>query len=293
MARSARSYSRSRSRSSTRRSMSSRRGSHTRPRRRPISRIQTPKRSTRQILVPSSRLKLLKKPSAVQLDGGEAPSEIISPTCLQSLRSRSRSKSVKRKKTPGKKVARKVAQRPRSKSGRKSVRNKKRSVKKSNQKAVLIKASKSRRKRSSLKSIPKQKRYSLRNKKYATKHWTVGYSLFSSNRLTAELKVVYYKKQLHLSNEASFKLHERTYGSSRYRKFPACLSAPQIMERSRSTILYFLREGSVVFQIDDLNNHARKDAHKRNGNFSYFPALSTEASPHTRTKLHVPSDQIG
>ncbi|KRZ82112.1 hypothetical protein T08_9172 [Trichinella sp. T8] len=35
------------------------------------------------------------------------------------------------------------------------------------------------------------------------------------------------------------------------------------MERSRSTILYFLREGSVVFQIDDLNNHARKDAHPR------------------------------
>ncbi|KRZ64292.1 hypothetical protein T08_10933, partial [Trichinella sp. T8] len=50
MARSARSSSRSRSRSSTRRSMSSRRGSLTRPRRRPISRIQTPKRSTRQIL---------------------------------------------------------------------------------------------------------------------------------------------------------------------------------------------------------------------------------------------------
>ncbi|KRX34064.1 Bardet-Biedl syndrome 5 -like protein, partial [Trichinella murrelli] len=99
------------------------------------------------------RLKLQKRPSAVQLDGGEAPSEIICPTCLQSLRSRSRSKSVKRKKTPGKKVARKVAQRPRSKSGRKSVRNKKRSVKKSNQKAVLIKATKSRRKRSSLKSI--------------------------------------------------------------------------------------------------------------------------------------------
>ncbi|KRX79421.1 hypothetical protein T06_13498 [Trichinella sp. T6] len=153
MARSARSSSRSRSRSSSRRSMSSRRGSLTRPRRRPISRIQTPKRSTRQILVPSSRLKLQKRPSAVPLDGGEAPSEIICATCLQSLRSRSRSKSITRKKTPGKKVARKVAQRPRSKSGRKSVRNKKRSVKKSNQKAVLIKATKSRRKRSSLKSI--------------------------------------------------------------------------------------------------------------------------------------------
>ncbi|KRY07666.1 hypothetical protein T12_3503 [Trichinella patagoniensis] len=35
------------------------------------------------------------------------------------------------------------------------------------------------------------------------------------------------------------------------------------MERSRSTILYFLREGSVVFQIDVINNHARKDAHPR------------------------------
>ncbi|KRY25365.1 hypothetical protein T01_5996 [Trichinella spiralis] len=33
------------------------------------------------------------------------------------------------------------------------------------------------------------------------------------------------------------------------------------MERSRSTILYFLREGSVVFHIDGLNNHARKVAH--------------------------------
>ncbi|KRX32299.1 hypothetical protein T05_5004, partial [Trichinella murrelli] len=86
---------------------------------------------------------------------------------LQSLRSRSRSKSVKRKKTPGKKVARKVAQRPRSKSRGKSRRNKKRSVKKSNEKAVLIKASKSRRKRSSLKSIPKQKRYSLRSRAVA------------------------------------------------------------------------------------------------------------------------------
>ncbi|KRZ48596.1 hypothetical protein T02_1116 [Trichinella nativa] len=166
MARSARSSSRSRSRSrsSSRRSMSSRRGSLTRPRRRPISRIQTPKRSTRQILVPSSRLKLQKRPSAVPLDGGEAPSEIICATCLQSLRSRSRSKSITRKKSPGKKVSRKVASRPRSKSRGKSRRNKKRSVKKSNQKAVLIKASKSRRKRSSLKSIPKQKRYSLRSR---------------------------------------------------------------------------------------------------------------------------------
>ncbi|KRX78500.1 hypothetical protein T06_5540 [Trichinella sp. T6] len=165
MARSARSSSRSRSRSSSRRSMSSRRGSLTRPRRRPISRIQTPMRSTRQILVgPSSRLKLQKRPSAVPLDGGEAPSEIICPTCLQSLRSRSRSKIIKRKKTPGKKVARKVAQRPRSKSGGKSRRNKKRSVKKSSQKAVLSKSTKSRRKRSSLKSTPRKKRYSMRRK---------------------------------------------------------------------------------------------------------------------------------
>ncbi|KRX45571.1 Bardet-Biedl syndrome 5 -like protein, partial [Trichinella sp. T9] len=117
-------------------------------------------------LVPSSRVKLQKRPSAVQLDGGEAPSEIICPTCLESLRSRSRSKSVKRKKTPGKKVARKVAQRPRSKSRGKSRRNKKRSVKKSNEKAVLIKASKSRRKRSSLKSIPKQKRSVQKNLKH-------------------------------------------------------------------------------------------------------------------------------
>ncbi|KRX27627.1 hypothetical protein T07_1070 [Trichinella nelsoni] len=69
MARSARSYSRSRSRSGTRRSMSSRRGSHTPPRRRPISRIQTPKRSTHQIVVPSSRLKLQKRQSAVPLNG--------------------------------------------------------------------------------------------------------------------------------------------------------------------------------------------------------------------------------
>ncbi|KRY26352.1 hypothetical protein T01_3617, partial [Trichinella spiralis] len=164
MARSARSYSRSRSRSSTRSSMSSRRGSYTRPRRRSISRSQTPKRSTHQIVVPSSGLKLQKRPSAVLLDGGEAPSEIICPTCLQSLRSRSRSKSITRKKSLGKKVARKVSVRQRSKSGGKSRRNKKRSVKKSNQKAVLIKASKSRRKRSSLKSIPKQKRYSLRSR---------------------------------------------------------------------------------------------------------------------------------
>ncbi|KAL1234526.1 6-mannosyltransferase,Probable Dol-P-Man:Man(7)GlcNAc(2)-PP-Dol alpha-1 [Trichinella spiralis] len=105
-----------------------------------------------------------KRPSAVQLDGDEAPSEIICPTCLQSLRSRSRSKSITRKKSPGKKVARKVAMRQRSKSGGKSRRNKKRSMKKSNQKAVLIKASKSRRKRSSIKSIPKQKRHSLRSR---------------------------------------------------------------------------------------------------------------------------------
>ncbi|KRY33474.1 hypothetical protein T01_5203 [Trichinella spiralis] len=28
------------------------------------------------------------------------------------------------------------------------------------------------------------------------------------------------------------------------------------MERSRCTIFYFLREGSVVFQIDGFNNHA-------------------------------------
>ncbi|KRX49864.1 hypothetical protein T05_13079 [Trichinella murrelli] len=164
MARSARSSSRSRSRSSSRRSMSSRRGSLTRPRRRPISRIQTPKRSTRQILVQSSRLKLQKRPSAVQLDGGEAPSEIICPTCLQSLRSRSRSKIIKRKKTPAKKVARNIAVRQRSNSGGKSRRNKKRSVKKSSQKAVLSKSTKSRRKRSSLKSTPNKKRYSLRRK---------------------------------------------------------------------------------------------------------------------------------
>ncbi|KRX12872.1 hypothetical protein T07_5413 [Trichinella nelsoni] len=94
MARSARSYSRSRSRSSTRRSMSSRRGSYTRPRRRSISRIQTPKRSTHQIVIPSSGLKLQKRQSAVPLNGGEAPSEIICPSCLQSLRSRSRSKRL-------------------------------------------------------------------------------------------------------------------------------------------------------------------------------------------------------
>ncbi|KAL1238505.1 Zinc finger BED domain-containing protein RICESLEEPER [Trichinella spiralis] len=144
--------------------MSSRRGSYTRPRRRSISRSQTPKRSTHQIVVPSSGLKLQKRPSAVLLDGGEAPSEIICPTCSQSLRSRSRSKSITRKKSLGKKVARKVSVRQRSKSGGKSRRNKKRSVKKSNQKAVLIKASKSPRKRSSLKSIPKQKRYSLRSR---------------------------------------------------------------------------------------------------------------------------------
>ncbi|KRY47166.1 hypothetical protein T03_2719 [Trichinella britovi] len=42
----------------------------------------------------------------IRVRSTEAPSEMICPTCLQSLRSRSRSKSITRKKTPGKKVAR-------------------------------------------------------------------------------------------------------------------------------------------------------------------------------------------
>ncbi|KRY30404.1 hypothetical protein T01_7074 [Trichinella spiralis] len=50
---------------------------------------------------------------------------MICPTCLRPLRSRWRSKSITRKKTPGKEAARKVAQRPRSKSGRKYVRGSK------------------------------------------------------------------------------------------------------------------------------------------------------------------------
>ncbi|KRX20042.1 hypothetical protein T07_9006 [Trichinella nelsoni] len=122
--------------------------------RRSRSRKQTPKCSTRKSLSPSSRLELQKSPSTVPLDGGEAPSEIICPSCLQSLRSRSRSKGITRKKSPGKKVAGKVAERPRSTSGRKSVRNKK----------ILIKSTKSRRKRSSLKSTPRKKRYLLSSK---------------------------------------------------------------------------------------------------------------------------------
>ncbi|XP_003367283.1 calcium homeostasis endoplasmic reticulum protein [Trichinella spiralis] len=108
MARSARSYSRSRSRSSTRRSMSSRSGSLTRPRRRSISRSQTPKRSTHQIVVPSSRLKLQKRPSAVQLDGDEAPSEIICPTRCGHVRDQ---RVLEERRVLARKWSRKVAMR--------------------------------------------------------------------------------------------------------------------------------------------------------------------------------------
>ncbi|KRY08928.1 hypothetical protein T12_946 [Trichinella patagoniensis] len=129
MARSARSYSRRRSRSSTRRSMSSRRGSLTRPRRRSISRSQTPKRSTHQILVPSSRLKLQKRPLAVQLYG------VVTVTF--------EIEEYYKEEEPWQEIY-----------------------------TVLVV-----------------------DKKYATKHWTVGYSLFSSNRLTAELKTRYHANE--------------------------------------------------------------------------------------------------
>ncbi|KRZ19724.1 hypothetical protein T4B_3619 [Trichinella pseudospiralis] len=147
-------YGRSRSRS----------GSRTRRQRRSRSKSRSSRRSSRQSLSPSSRLGLQKKASAVPLDESKTSAEIICPSCLQSLRSRSRSRSITKRKSLGKKVVRKAVARPKSKSGQKSGRNKKRSVKKSNRKAVLIKSTKSRRKRSSLKSSPRKKRYSLRSK---------------------------------------------------------------------------------------------------------------------------------
>ncbi|KRZ40479.1 hypothetical protein T4C_1926 [Trichinella pseudospiralis] len=142
----------------------SRSGSRTRRQRRSRSRSRSIRRSPRQSLSPSSRLGLQKKASAVPLDESKTSAEIICPSCLQSLRPRSRSRSITKKESLGKKVARKAAARSRSSSGRKPRRYKKKSVKNSNRKAVSIRSTKSRQKRSSLKSTPRKKRYSLRSK---------------------------------------------------------------------------------------------------------------------------------
>ncbi|KRX86227.1 hypothetical protein T4E_3845 [Trichinella pseudospiralis] len=142
----------------------SRSGSRTRRQRRPRSRSRSLRRSPRQSLSPSSRLGLQGKASVVALDGDDISAEIICPSCLQLLRPRSRSSSITKRKSLGKKVARKAAARSRSKSGRKPRRSKKKSVKKSNRRAVSIRSTKPRQKRSSLKSTPRKKRYSLRSK---------------------------------------------------------------------------------------------------------------------------------
>ncbi|KRY65079.1 hypothetical protein T4A_7456 [Trichinella pseudospiralis] len=136
----------------------SRTGSRTRRQRRPRSRSRSLRRSPRQSLSPSSRLGLQRKTSAVALDGDDISAEIICPSCLQSLQSRSRSRSITKRKSLGKKVAGKAAAKSTSKSGRKPSRSKKKSVKKSNRKAVSIRSTKSRRKRSSLKLTTRKKR---------------------------------------------------------------------------------------------------------------------------------------
>ncbi|KRY80959.1 hypothetical protein T4D_49 [Trichinella pseudospiralis] len=136
----------------------SRTGSRTRRQRRPRSRSRSLRRSPRQSLSPSSRLGLQRKTSVVALDGDDTSAEIICPSCLQSLQSRSRSRSITKRKSLGKKVAGKAAAKSTSKSGRKPSRSKKKSVKKSNRKAVSIRSTKSRRKRSSLKLTTRKKR---------------------------------------------------------------------------------------------------------------------------------------
>ncbi|KRY80368.1 hypothetical protein T4D_7410 [Trichinella pseudospiralis] len=139
----------------------SRTGSRTRRQRRPRSRSRSLRRSPRQSLSPSSRLGLQRKTSVVALDGDDTSAEIICPSCLQSLQSRSRSRSITKRKSLGKKVAGKAAAKSTSKSGRKPSRSKKKSVKKSNRKAVSIRSTKSRRKRSSLKLTTRKKRLEI------------------------------------------------------------------------------------------------------------------------------------